>query len=162
MVKKYVKDEYIDQAFGFDVILKNVPMCEDKAYGDYPLIDYGALKKQVMDELINSKSKLTGAKFDFLRKCQKKSLREIAEILSVSHTEIKNWELDTEGLTGMDDKQERLFRLECAKFLRNERDEQFNKFIIEVDFNPEREIVNLSEKKKYNKDTSDTKVKKAS
>ena len=107
-MKKKIIDKYIFEGFGFPVILHNVVV--GKFEEEYPEINYKELELKTVQSLIASSIALTGNQLRFLRKFMKKSLRDIANDIEVSHAQIKNWEDKMKEVTGMNHNLERRFK----------------------------------------------------
>ena len=108
-MKKKIMENYIFEGFGFPVVLHNVVVGKFEGE-EYPELNYQELEFKTVQSLIASPKALTGNQFKFLRKFMKHSLREIADGIEVSHSQIKNWEEKTKEVTGMDSDLEKRFK----------------------------------------------------
>lgn len=109
IMEKKIMKEYIFEGFGFPVVLHNVQI--DNFEGEeYPELDYKELEFKTVQSLIASPRALTGNQLKFLRKFMKRSLRDIASDIEVSHAQIKNWEDRAKDSTGMGADVERRFK----------------------------------------------------
>lgn len=118
-MKKKILDKFIFEGFGFPVVLHNVIVSSFNGE-DFPEINYNELRLQTIRALILSPKALKGAQLQFLRKFLKKSLRDIAEDLGVSHAQIKIWEDKSLEFTGLTQNQERKLKNHVLSFLISE------------------------------------------
>lgn len=118
-MKKKILDKFIFEGFGFPIVLHNVIVTSFNGE-DFPEINYNELRLQTIRALILSSKALKGAQLQFLRKFLKKSLRDIAEDLGVSHAQIKIWEDKSLEFTGLTQNQERKLKNHVLSFLISE------------------------------------------
>lgn len=100
MKKRKVEKMFIDNGFGFPVILLNVPMIEIRGIWT-PDIDYIKLTNQVLKSLVFKKSKLTGNEIKFIRLTFEMTLKEFANRFYVTHPCVIKWEKEEDNSTGM-------------------------------------------------------------
>lgn len=100
MKKRKVEKMFIDNGFGFPVILLNVPMIEIRGIWT-PDIDYIKLTNQVLKSLVFKKSKLTGNEIKFIRLTFEMTLKEFATRFYVTHPCVIKWEKEEDNSTGM-------------------------------------------------------------
>ncbi len=95
MKKEKIVTEYIENRFGFPVILYNVPMVEVR--GEWlPKINYARLADAVLKSLANKPSFLTGNEIRFIRNKFEMTLEEFGKRFYVSHQAVMKWE-DSKG-----------------------------------------------------------------
>jgi DNA-binding transcriptional regulator YiaG len=90
MKNKKIKS-FIYKAFGFPILLINVPM--KKILGEWVIdINYNVLEKAVLRSLINKPILLNGAEWRFIRKSLILTTTDFGKIFDVSHAAISKWE----------------------------------------------------------------------
>jgi hypothetical protein len=88
--KKTVK-RYVDEGFGFPVILRNVPMV--KVRGAWtPMINYNTLAREVLLALAHKPARLTGNEIRFIRQYFEMTLEAFGSRFDVSHPAVLKWE----------------------------------------------------------------------
>ena len=128
-MKKKIIEKFIFEGFGFPIVLHDVIV--DQYDGqEFPEINYNELKLQTVKALLISSKALSGAQLQFLRKYTKKSLRDLADDLEVSHAQIKNWEDKKLELTGMTNTQERILKNHVFNFLISQEQRYFSDKLI--------------------------------
>lgn len=82
---------FIYEAFGFPVLLINVPM--RRIVGEWVIdVDFHALEKAILRSVINKPVPLSGAEIKFIRKYLYLSTTDFGKIFDVSHAAISKWE----------------------------------------------------------------------
>lgn len=108
-----IRTRYIDHGFGFQVILRHVPMV--KVRGEWtPAVDYNLLAKEVLMLLARLDGRLTGNQVKFIRQHFELTLQQFAERFAVTHPAVHKWERAGDRPTGMNwgtEKDIRLFVL---------------------------------------------------
>lgn len=89
-IKKLV-DSYEYNGLGFPVILRDVPIVEDRGY-EYPLINYKDVMNKAAYNLVIKHESLDGARLKFLRRFIGLSLDQMAELTGVSKSTLHKWE----------------------------------------------------------------------
>ncbi len=100
-MKQKIKDSYIDEGFGFPVILRHVPMI--KVFGRWtPDINYKQLERQILLALMRKPSRLTGREIKFIRHYFKLTLEAFGERFDERHTAVLKWKKMKEAPSRMD------------------------------------------------------------
>src|SRR3990172_2552953 len=82
---------FIYEAFGFPILLINVPM--RRIVGEWVIdVNFNALEKAVLRSVINKSTFLNGAELRFIRKYLALSTTDFGKIFDVSHAAISKWE----------------------------------------------------------------------
>lgn len=111
--------EYIDNGFGFPVLIHNVTMVEIR--GEWlPKINYAKLANNVLKELVIKKSRLTGNELRFIRLKFEMNLEDFAKRFYVSHPAVIKWENKKDMQTNMNWSTEKDIRLFIYNKLLNE------------------------------------------
>jgi DNA-binding transcriptional regulator YiaG len=117
-------NEFIFEAFGFPVLLRDVPVGEADSGEEFLDINMKVLEEVVAKSLITSSITLTGVTLKFLRGFLGLSLRDLGSEIEVPHTSLKLWEDNQDKKTGLDENQEkRLKYLVLLKVHTNEQKE---------------------------------------
>lgn len=100
MPKRKIQAEFVDDGFGFPILLRNVPMIELRGVWT-PDINYNALANRVLKELCTKSARLTGNELQFIRQQRGLTLQEFAEKFTVSHPAVIKWEKAGDEATRM-------------------------------------------------------------
>lgn len=105
-----IATEYIENRFGFPVLIHNVPMVEIR--GEWiPKINYNQLSDTVLKELIIKPSFLTGDEIKFIRTKFEMNLDDFGKRFYVSHQAVMKWENTKNSPTKMNWATEKDIRL---------------------------------------------------
>lgn len=85
-------ERFVFEAFGFPVLLHDVPVSKTSGGEEFLDINMKILEESVAKTLIKSNQTITGVKLKFLRNFLKLSLRSLGSELDVPHTSLKLWE----------------------------------------------------------------------
>lgn len=122
-------ERFIFEAFGFPVLLHDVPISETEGGEEFLDINMKILEEAVAKTLIKSTQKLTGAKLKFLRHFLNLSLRNLGNELDVPHTSLKLWEDCSEKETGLELNQENRLKYLVLMHLQTIEQREFSKKI---------------------------------
>lgn len=90
-MEKKIQKRFVDEGFGFRVILRNVPMVKVRGIWT-PNINYNKLAQTVCEALAHKPARLTGNEIRFLRQQSEMTLKAFGERFDVSHVAVLNWE----------------------------------------------------------------------
>lgn len=91
MMKRKIEKTYIDNGFGFQVVLHNVPMI--KVLGVWtPDINYNQLKNRVLWDLVKQPEVFSGNEVRFIRLAFDIPCCEFADRLNVKESTVLKWE----------------------------------------------------------------------
>lgn len=108
--------EYIDNGFGFPVLIHNVTMVEIR--GEWlPKINYAQLKASVLRHLAIKQNFLTGNEIKFIRTAFEMTLDDFGKRFYVSHQAVMKWEDTKDSPTKMNWSTEKDIRLFIYKKL---------------------------------------------
>ncbi len=86
-----IEKRFVYDGFGFDVVIRNVPMV--KVRGAWtPKIDYTKLARDVVLALAHKPVRLTGAEIRFIRLYFEMTLEAFGKRFAVSHPAVMKWE----------------------------------------------------------------------
>ncbi len=108
-----VKRRHTDYGFGFPVVLLNVEMKEVRGHWT-PTVNYKQLASNVLLQLCQKESRLTGCELRFIRQHFGMTLQAFAGRFSVTHAAVIKWEKSEKNSTSMNwatEKDVRLFVL---------------------------------------------------
>lgn len=113
-----IKARYVDNGFGFPVVMRNVPMV--KARGEWtPHIDYNLLAGKVLKMLSVLQGRLSGDQLRFIREHFEMTLQQFAGRFAVTHPAVIKWERAGSNPTGMNWSTEKDIRLFVLKSIEN-------------------------------------------
>lgn len=95
-----VAKRFVDDGFGFPVVLRNVPMVKVRGVWT-PKIDYNKLARSVLLALVESPVRLTGNEIRFIRLHFEMTLESFGERFDVSHPAVIKWEAAGDNLPGL-------------------------------------------------------------
>ena len=101
---------YTFKGFGFDVLLKNVPV-KTVDGDDYPNINMNELKTHTAKALLRSKQRLIGHQMKFLRTYLKMSFDDVSARIHIPASTLRSWENKGADFTGLSLEQEKAFRI---------------------------------------------------
>ena len=114
-----IEKEFIDNGFGFPVLIHDVEMIQIR--GEWlPKINYAKLANNVLKELVIKKSRLTGNELRFIRLKFEMNLEDFAKRFYVSHPAVIKWESKKDMQTNMNWSTEKDIRLFIYNKLLNE------------------------------------------
>jgi hypothetical protein len=100
MTKRKIQKTFIENGFGFPIVLLNVPMI--KVRGEWtPKINYNVLTLAVLRALCEKPTKLTGNEVSFIRQHFEMTLQQFAQRFAVSHVAVLKWEGAKDKSTAM-------------------------------------------------------------
>jgi DNA-binding transcriptional regulator YiaG len=121
-MEKKIAKQYLDEGFGFPIILENVPMV--KVRGAWtPHINYKNLAREVIRRLVKLDGRLTGNQVKFIRLHLEMTLQAFAARFAVSHPAVLKWERAKNKPTGMSWGTEKDIRLLASKSLKETADD---------------------------------------
>lgn len=86
-----IEKRFVYDGFGFDVVIRNVPMV--KVRGTWtPKLDYNKLARDVVLALAHKPARLTGAEIRFIRLHFEMTLESFGKRFAVSHPAVMKWE----------------------------------------------------------------------
>ncbi len=96
MVKKIKKlvSTYEYRDLGFPIILKDVPIIQDREF-EYALINHKEVMNKAAFNLVMKHENLDGARLKFLRRFINYSLDEMAALTDMPKSTLHNWEKDS-------------------------------------------------------------------
>ncbi len=113
-----IKARYVDNGFGFPVVMRNVPMV--KARDEWtPHIDYNLLAGEVLKMLSVLQGRLSGDQLRFIREHFEMTLQQFAGRFAVTHPAVIKWERAGSNPTGMNWSTEKDIRLFVLKSIEN-------------------------------------------
>ncbi|MFN8672351.1 MAG: hypothetical protein U0457_09795 [Candidatus Sericytochromatia bacterium] len=121
MKKTKTEKIFIDNGFGFPIILLNVPMILIRDIWT-PNIDYKKLTSTVLKNLVIKPTRLTGNEIKFIRLTFEMTLKEFSERFYVTHPCVINWEKEKDNSTNMNWITEKDIRLFIFDKLSKEED----------------------------------------
>ncbi len=98
MAQKKIKElveSYVYNELGFPIILKDVPIVQDREY-EYPLINHKAVMNNAAFNLVIRHERLDGARLRFLRRFIGYSLDDLAALTDISKSTLHSWEKETD------------------------------------------------------------------
>ena len=105
-----IEKEFIDNGFGFPVLIHDVEMIQIR--GEWlPKINYAKLANNVIKELVIKKSRLTGNELRFIRLKFEMNLEDFGKRFYVSHQAVMKWENTKNSPTKMNWATEKDIRL---------------------------------------------------
>ena len=116
---------YTFKGFGFDILLKNV-VIKSIDGEEYPDINMNELKTQTARTLLNSRQRLTGYQFKFLRTYLKLSFDEVSEKIHIPASTLRSWENKGTDFTGFNLDQEKAFRILAVNQILEKEKSKFN------------------------------------
>ena len=124
-------EQFIFNAFGFPVLLHDVPIGETESGEEYLDINMKILEEAVAKSLITSSMPLTGVMLKFLRTFLNLSLRELGREMDVPHTSLKLWEDGIDKKTGLEMNQEKRLKYLILLHIQSKEQKEFSKLIFE-------------------------------
>lgn len=124
-------EQFIFNAFGFPVLLHDVPIGETESGEEFLDINMKILEEAVAKTLITSSISLTGVMLKFLRKFLNLSLRELGHEMGVPHTSLKLWEDGVDKKTGLEMNQEKRLKYLVLLQIQTIEQKEFSKRIFE-------------------------------
>ena len=91
MVEKKIQKRFVDEGFGFPVVLRNVPMVKVRGIWT-PRINYNKLTRDVALALARKPARLTGNEIRFIRQHFEMTLEAFGVRFDVSHPAVLKWE----------------------------------------------------------------------
>lgn len=91
MAEKKIQKRFVDNGFGFPVVLLNVPMVRVRGIWT-PRIDYNKLTRNVALALAKKPTRLTGSEIRFIRQHFEMTLQAFGARFDVSHPAVLKWE----------------------------------------------------------------------
>lgn len=110
MRKTKIVTEYIENRFGFPILIHNVKMVEIRNEW-MPEINYANLKEKVLRLLASKPTLLTGNELRFIRTSFEMTLEDFAKRFYVSHPAVIKWESKKDMPTNMNWSTEKDIRL---------------------------------------------------
>ncbi len=124
-------EKFVFNAFGFPVLLHDVPIGQTESGEDYLDINMKILEEVVAKTLITSSIPLTGVMLKFLRNFLNLSLRELSQEMDVPHTSLKLWEDGIDKITGLELNQEKRLKYLTLLHIQTKEQKEFSKRIFE-------------------------------
>lgn len=91
MAREKLQKRFVDEGFGFPVVLLNVPMVKVREIWT-PKIDYNKLAKSVALALAAKPARLTGNEIRFIRQHFEMTLSDFGARFDVTHPAVVKWE----------------------------------------------------------------------
>jgi len=90
-MEKKIQKRFVDEGFGFPVVLRNVPMIKVRGVWT-PNINYNKLSRDIALLLTRKKARLTGNEIRFIRHYFEMTLEAFGKRFDVSHPAVLKWE----------------------------------------------------------------------
>ncbi len=129
-------EKFVFNAFGFPVLLHDVPIGETEGGEEFLDINMKILEEAVVKTLIKSSIVLTGAMLKFLRTFLKLSLRDLGNEIDVPHTSLKLWENNFDKKSGLELNQEKMLKHLVLLHLQTIEQKEFSKCIFDISSHP--------------------------
>jgi len=94
MTQKKIKElveNYLYHELGFPIILKDVPIIQDREY-EYPLINHRSIMNNAAYSLVIRHERLDGARLRFLRRFIGYSLDDLSNLTDIPKSTLHSWE----------------------------------------------------------------------
>ena len=124
-------ERFIFNAFGFPILLHDVPIGETESGEEYLDINMKILEEAVAKTLITSSVPLTGVMLKFLRNFLNLSLRELSNEMDVPHTSLKLWEDGVDKKIGLEENREKRLKYLILLHIQTMEQKEFSKIIFE-------------------------------
>ena len=124
-------ERFIFNAFGFPILLHDVPIGETESGEEYLDINMKILEEAVAKTLITSSVPLNGVMLKFLRNFLNLSLRELSNEIDVPHTSLKLWEDGVDKKTGLEENREKRLKYLILLHIQTKEQKEFSKRIFE-------------------------------
>lgn len=120
-----ILESYTFKGFGFDVLLKNVPI-KSVDGDDYPNINMNELKAHTAKALLTSRQRLIGHQMKFLRTYLKMSFDDVFAKIHIPASTLRSWENKGSEFTGLNLDQEKAFRIMVINQILEQEKSKFN------------------------------------
>lgn len=122
---KKILPTYTFKGFGFDVLLKNIPVSTVEGE-EYPDIDMNELKITIAKALLTNRQQLTGYHLKFLRTYLKMSFDDVSSRIHIPASTLRSWENKGHDTSGLTLEQEKAFRIMSINQILEQEKSKFN------------------------------------